>query len=136
MSLPEQLAAYNDCFDVFDKAMADPTGIRCVFDKYERAKFFQLRMNQARSLMRKESTRLYPQNDPRHNKSEYDSLVVRNPVEDEAHEWWVYIERHGSVILGIESLSTGEPLGLDPPKTLRLTYSEIDDEVATNRDRA
>lgn len=105
MSLPNQIAAYEDCFDAFDRALADEKGVRVQFGDQGSAKFFQMRMQQARSLQRAESARLYERSDVRWNKSIYDSLVVRNPAVDPDGAWWIYIERHGAAITAIESIS-------------------------------
>ncbi len=103
MSLPHRIDAYPDCIRVFDQAIDDGK-VRVEFETKTEASIFQLRMCKARSLQRDETKRLYPTNDPRHNRSPYDSFVVRNPAEDDAGHWWVYIEPHGSNILSIESI--------------------------------
>lgn len=105
MALPNQIAAYEDCFDIFDKALADDKGVRVSFEDHGQARYFQLRMCNARALQRAESTRLYDRTDIRWNKSIYDGLVVRNPAPDPDGVWWVYIERHGAQITGVESIA-------------------------------
>lgn len=105
MSLPNQIAAYDDCFDIFARAAEDEKGVRVRFDEHSKAKFFQLRMCQARALERAESTRLYEKSDVRWNKSSFDKLVVRNPIQDTEGGWWVYIERHGAQVTDIEAIS-------------------------------
>jgi hypothetical protein len=103
MSLPQRIDAYPDCFDVFDRAL-EQGKVRVEFETKTEASIFQLRMCNARKLHRDETKRLYPEKtDPRHNRSPYDPLVVRNPAEDEIGHWWVYIEPHGSNILSIEA---------------------------------
>jgi hypothetical protein len=105
MSLPTRLDAYHDCIDIFDAAVANTKGRRVAFATREKANIFQLRMCNARRLHREESTRLYERDDPQWGRSPYDRLVVRKPVEDEAGEWWVYIEPHGSDILAVEDVA-------------------------------
>lgn len=105
MSLPNSIAAYTDCFDILTRAVDDPKGVRVRFADEGKAKFFQLRANQARTLQREESMRIYDRGDVRWGKSEYDALVVRNPIEDTEGAWWVYVERHSAQITEVESLS-------------------------------
>ena len=104
MALPTILAAYNDCIDIFDAVHTKRSPARVEFATQPEAHIFQLRMQNARVLTRKESTRLYAPDDPRYNHCEYDYLVVRKPIEDTAGHWWVYIEAHGSNILTVEML--------------------------------
>ena len=103
MALSDQIAAYDDCYDLFDKAMAHPKGVRAQFEDYPTAHHFRLRMNHSRILLRRESKRIYEAADPRWNKSEYDGLVIRLR-EDEESKWWVYVERNGGQILAVETL--------------------------------
>ena len=103
MSLPNRIGAYNDCFEVFDRARE--SGARVQFAEYAEAKLFTLRLQQARALQREEHKRIYPRDNPKWGYSEYDHLIVRHPVEgSEEGTWWVYIEPAGSNILAIEVL--------------------------------
>jgi hypothetical protein len=105
MALSEQIAAYPDCFDLFDRAMAHPVGVRALFKSESAARFFQMRMNQARTLQRRDSRRAYPAEDPRYGTSEFDPLIVRiKPAAEDDGTWWVYVERHGVEITNIEEL--------------------------------
>lgn len=103
MSLPNQIAAYNDCFDYFDRAMSSERGIRIPFNTFEAAKQFQLRMHNARALDRQESRRIHERNTPQWDKSEYDRLCVRNPQEID-DRWWVYVEPYSAPVDGVEEL--------------------------------
>lgn len=103
MSLPDQIAAYNDCFDAFDEASANPRGVRVPFETEAAAKQFQLRMHNARAIDRQEARRIHERNTPQYGKSEYDRLCVRNPREKDG-KWWVYIEPYAQSIGGIEPL--------------------------------
>jgi len=105
MPLSEVVGAYNDCFDYFEKALGDPAGIRVKFNSREEAYTFQIRMNYARTLQRRDSRRLYEPKDPRWGTSEFDHLVVRSPREDSEGMWWIYIEHQGRNVLAVESLS-------------------------------
>lgn len=112
MSLPQRIAAYEDCFRIFDRAIT--RGARVAFATRGEAEYFAMRMQQARSLQRDESKQIYPSDDRRWGKSEYDKLVVRRAVEDDKGEWWIYIQRHDANILAVEDLEeTDATLNLD-----------------------
>lgn len=104
MSLPETIAAYDDCFRLFDAAVADPKGARGFIGSREQAKRYQLRMNKARRLAREESCRIYKRDEPQYNKSDYDYLKV-TVREDTEGGWWVYVEPHGEDVSEIQGLS-------------------------------
>lgn len=104
MSLPHQIAAYDDCVKLYETAAADPKGARACLITYGAAFRMRARMNMARYLLRQEAVRMYEPEDPRYNKSEFDYLKV-TVKEDEAGEWWVYVEPHGMEMAIIESLS-------------------------------
>jgi hypothetical protein len=107
VSLPHQIAAYEDCFEIFDAALADPKGARACPITREKAYHLRMRMNMARYLHRRESMRMYPVEDQRHGKSEYDKLKT-TIKEDTSGEWWVYVERWGGDIAVIEPLTEVE----------------------------
>lgn len=107
MTLPDQIAAYEDCFDLFDAAKNDEKGSRALIGTRGDAKYYTMRMQKARSLQRAESRRIYPRDDPAYNKSEYDHLRV-TVKEDEKGLWWVYVTRHKHEVKVIEPLSQVE----------------------------
>lgn len=104
MALSNQIAAYDDCFDVFERALADSIGARVEFETKTQASLFQMRMCHARMLQREENKRLYDRGHLSWGKSIYDKLVVRLKQGQEDN-WWVYVERQGQDIKTIESLS-------------------------------
>lgn len=106
MSLPTAIGAFVDCLDHYDRALASNRGIRVQFGTYSDARYFAMRMQQARSLHRDESRRIYPKEDPRWGVSEYDGLQVKNPIADTEDHWWVYIERHDARVLAVEEIET------------------------------
>jgi hypothetical protein len=112
MSLPSHLDAYEDCLDYFEKALADPSGIRISFDDYGQANLFTMRMHQCRALHRALHRRVYAPDDHRHGRSEFDKLMVRQPRYDDVAHWWVYVERADASVVSVESLTTlyTEPL--------------------------
>lgn len=117
MSLPQRIAAYDDCFNIYEAAIKDG-GVIVYFRDYGEANHFSMRMQMARSLQRDEAKRLYPTSDPRHGQSVYDRLTVRKPVpvDDDSGEWGVRIEPFHSKILAIQRLDAKE----DPTEQLLL----------------
>lgn len=108
MSLPNRIAAYEDCFSIYERAAASSKGTRVAFASRGEAEYFAMRMQQARSLQRAESRQVYEPHDTRYDKSLYDSLIVRRAVEDDNGDWWVYIQRHESNILAIEDVENND----------------------------
>lgn len=105
MSLPQRLAAYDDCREVFDRATANPHGTRVAFKTYGEAHIFSLRMHTCRKLERDEMARIYDAMDTRWGKTEWDHLMVRKPADDGNGLWWVYVEPQGKNIVVVEDLT-------------------------------
>jgi len=104
MALSNQIAAYSDCEDLFTRAKADPVGARACFATDAQAKYFRLRLNNYRVLLRRESIRIYDRTDPLYGKSDYDEFICQ-VKEDDAGEFWVYVSRTNNEILDIQPLS-------------------------------
>lgn len=106
MSLPNALAAYEDCIEIFETAAAAPKGSRVLLESDARAKYLRMRLSQARVLLREESRRLYEPDDPRYGKCEYDNLhcrIVPAAAPDEGKAW-VYVEPRSLQILAVEEI--------------------------------
>lgn len=103
MSLPNQISAYPDCFELFDRAAASTKGARALLPDKSKAMLFQMRMHQARSLQRAETRRMYDKSSPQYDKSEFDHLRV-SVQEDSTGGWWVYVIPHGTMIETIEEI--------------------------------
>lgn len=103
MALPSTIASYEDCFDLFARAIAKPKGSRALLGSYGDAEHFRMRMHQARKLQRDESMRMYDSNAPQYNKSEFDKLMCR-VCEDAEGRFWVYVIPHGTLIEVIEDI--------------------------------
>lgn len=103
MAIPNTLGSYEDCFALYARAAANEKGSRALLGDFAAANHFRMRMNKARSLDREESRRIYEENAPQYNKSEYDRLSV-TLREDTDGKWWVYVAPHGQVIETIEDL--------------------------------
>lgn len=117
MSLPTTLGAYRECEDLFEKAAADPKGVRAQVASQEAAINLRSRLHYFRKLDREANEKTYPADHPAHGQSIYDDFVVQMyPDEDRAGgKWWLYIQPRSSKILAIESLSEDgvEPTTID-----------------------
>lgn len=90
MTVSTSRKAYKDCYDLFDRALAAPLGIRNRCTDPGQANHLRVRLHQARILLRRESLSIYAEEDPNHGASPYDSLIVR--IKDVDGHWWVYLE--------------------------------------------
>jgi hypothetical protein len=124
MSLSSATAAYEDCYAIFDTAVATPGGCRVRVGTRAQAKYLQLRMNQARHLQRQQSKRIYPTSSLAYNTSEYDGYTVR-VVEDTDAYFWIYIEPIGNraILAEIEPIPDDERR--DTPATEPPTYTTL-----------
>jgi hypothetical protein len=111
MSLPTNRMSYAGIYEVYDKALEDPKGIRLPFNSEKEAMYFRMRMHQARAIDRKENSQIYPPGEPLHGQSQYDLLSIRliGPIEDPAsptgETTFLYIERRENIVPEVESLS-------------------------------
>ena len=117
MSLPQSLGAYRDCQDLFDRAIADPKGIRVCLGTYESCFALRQRMHYYRNLDRKANTTIYAHGHPMHNTSATDDFVLQI-IPDLDRLYWLYITPRSGQILHIESLS-------DVPDLIDVEGSEI-----------
>lgn len=91
MSLSNSRASYEDCYEVMDRALDTPDGVRVGFPDKDQATYYRMRINQARSLDRKYNGQSYAPTDPRRHHSEYDTLSAR--IRQSGEMWWVYVEK-------------------------------------------
>lgn len=111
MSISNSRQSYQDCYEVFDRAIADDRGCRVKLPSYDKATFFRMRLHQARKLDRQDKSLIYPLGHPMHAASPYDPLVVR--IRREKDDFYVYVEQIGAELGEIELLSEiyeAEPL--------------------------
>jgi len=105
MALSDAMAAYDDCYEYFDRAIAAEKGIRILVADESAAYHLRLRINKARVLQREESRRIYPPTDPRYGKSENDRFrITMHPTAEGDGGYWVYIEPWAQTISEIEEL--------------------------------
>lgn len=104
MSLPKSHLAYRDCYDAFDKAMADSVGIRLRQPDMDAANHLRQRMNYARLIDRRRNTATYGDDHPMSGVSQYDALVCRVKRDPEGHIW-LYLEQRADIATDAEPLS-------------------------------
>lgn len=119
MPASQSRAAYEDCFDYLDQALAQPDGIRVSVglddddDSPGKAKQLQVRLHYARSLDRRDSKIIYPKDDPNHGTSVYDPLIVK--IRQSDGEIWVYIEPR-TAKAKVEAIRPGQAIAMVKPK--------------------
>jgi hypothetical protein len=91
MTISESRLAYEDCYDVMQRALEKNSGVRVGFDNFGEATFYRMRMNQARQLDRRFNRERYPIAHPMHGRSEYDALMFR--IREQGGKHWVYADR-------------------------------------------
>lgn len=109
MSLPTSPRSYDDCYEIFDKALADDRGVKVKVEDYNQAIHLRTRMNYARVLDRKKNMQIFEMGHPMFNASQYDPVRVRFANEDDG--WFVFVEKYSAITPGnIISLTTAEPV--------------------------
>lgn len=106
MAISSSRISYNDCFDHWDKAVADAIGIRIRFATEQEAWSYNLRLNKARRIDRDENQKTYSTDHPMHTQSVYDEFAVRKRQEGGA--WFLYLVRKKSTDYFSEPLSKVE----------------------------
>lgn len=104
MSISNSRLAYQDCRDLFERAMADPRGARLLIGKQNFARFFVLRMHKCRTIERADNAKVYPIGDPMHGASDWDQIKCSIKEDSDGH-WWVYAEKVELDLNRVESLS-------------------------------
>lgn len=105
MALPTTTAAYEDCYDHYERARVSANGIRILLPDRAQAQHLQFRMHNARALERRDSMRIYDKSDPRWGKSENDHFKVSLvPCADGETGYWVYVEPWNQKVDAVEEL--------------------------------
>lgn len=122
MTISNSRQSYRDCYEVWEKALKDPSGVRVKQDNEEAAVFFRMRMHQARKLHREDNAKTYPEGHPMHGSSPYDRLVAR--IRHRRDGVWIYLEHQTIDPSAIQSLAdvieADEiiPIGHQPVRTI------------------
>lgn len=111
MTLSTSLLAFQDCLELYDKALADDRGARMAVPDLNAAHRLRSRLHQARVLDRKQNAMAYTPGEPMHGRSVYDEITVR--IMGGGGRVYVYLEKIKLSEAEIESLS------------------EVEDDVAT-----
>lgn len=116
MTIPQNRGAYRDIYEILDKSLEDPRGIRLPFNTNADAKTQQMRFNMARVIDRRDNARVYDKDNPMHGQSVYDGLSFRIVmVEDENSPtgltFFLYIEPRDKNMPEVELLSEIEGEG-------------------------
>lgn len=100
--------AFSDCYELMEKAITDPKGIKIKFARDEDAWHFRVRLHTARRIDRTDNLSLFPEGHMMHGKSPYDGLVMRIRENGEGG-YWLRLERISIDGLQIESLAEEIP---------------------------
>lgn len=105
MPTPISKAAYKVYYDVLDRALDSPNGIRIEVGDKGAAFQYRVRLHAARAHDRELNRESREPHDPEYGISDYDNLVVR--LRSEGDKWWVYVE-HDTLPKNIEELNNEE----------------------------
>jgi len=106
MAISDSMLMYEDCFDLFDRALESEEGVGARMDDEGAAGQFRLRMHNARQLHRRQNKEAYPLDHPEYGRSVYDRLVVSVKFFDGA--WWIYVSPRRTPMI-IKELRDGIP---------------------------
>lgn len=110
MPLPKSIHAYNDCKEIYERAMdsvlAEGPGVRVRQPDWDAANYLRMRMNNARAINRRDNQDIYEPGDPLYKASEWDTLMVT--IKKVGEEFYLYVEPHGIDTSSIEAIPEGE----------------------------
>ena len=109
MSLSNSRLSYSDCFELLDRAIEEPRGIRLEVVDSNKAGYLRMRIHQARQIDRVENKKIYPDAEHYlHGRSVYDILVCR--IEEGPDSVWVWLDKLKVEIGRIESIPEGSQI--------------------------
>ena len=103
MAVSTSRLTFSDCFDLLERAINDPKGVRIKFKTYEDAFTFRLRIHKARQLDRGENRDIYEEGHKLYGHSVYDQISCKIRKFDSGA--WLRLERIDAVEYQVESLS-------------------------------
>lgn len=107
--------AYQDCYDLLDRALENPRGIRVLMDGNINPSYMRARLHNARQVDRDDNAKTYPPEHVLFGRSTYDQLVIR--IREADGKTWLYIERFLTNYLHIEELDNEvETVEVEPAK--------------------
>lgn len=104
MAISNSRFSYGDCYDLMDKALADPKGIRIKFESWGDALHFRLRLHTARRIDRTDNLEVFPAEHAMHGKSPYDPLIMRIKGTADGTTW-LRLEKVDAREFHVESLA-------------------------------
>lgn len=87
--MPPTFSPYEDCFELFDRALESPRGVFRYFTDRDEAFVYRNRLNKARTWDRSQNRSLYKPGDALYNKTVYTQITVREPYWSEEKQRWV-----------------------------------------------
>lgn len=126
MTTPVSRMAYEECYDILDRAMESERGIQILYDKKGDALHFRVMLCAARDQDRKNNGRVYQPGDPLYRQTLYSKLRIRMPIFDEERNKWVL--RLGKDVIEdmeIEEIPAPERAVIEPNEKL-VTYEEVE----------
>lgn len=96
MPLSYSRKAYEDCFDLFARAMDAKRGIQVKRSTYEEAYYLRNRLNKARTLERSLNRRIYAEqtDHPLYDNSENYQFSILIEADEDKNCWWVLIKKN------------------------------------------
>jgi len=110
MAINPSRLAYQDCYDLLDKAVSDeyPIGLRVKFANKNEAINFRQRIHNARQVDRIDNAKVYPDGHPMFGRSVYDVISCRIRIHNDGG-FWLRLERVDSREFEIEPLEAETP---------------------------
>lgn len=131
MTISTSRLSYLDCFEIFDRAIDDPQGLRIRLDSINDATFLRMRMHTARKLDRKRNEEIYEPGEPMHGCSVYDKLILR--IRQHPDGAYLYVQQISIHLGEIELLSEALPLPDAPAELEHTEPLQITDESGFKR---
>lgn len=105
MTTPKSRLSYKMHFDILDRAMSDPKGIRIRMSDHGQAWRMRLEIHHARKIDRDDNETTYDEGHMLHGCSVYDQLLATIEVDDHK-QTWLYVHKRDANAFHIEELST------------------------------
>jgi len=101
MSTPKSLAAYDDCLEQFERALASERGVAITLASSSEATRFVQRANAYRVLLRDRNKHVYEMGHAMHGLSPYDKFKIARDPDDDCR---VLIKPYDQKIAKVEDL--------------------------------
>ena len=121
MTLPTSLLAFEDCTELFNKALESSKGIRYRVADYDAAIHLRHRLHYCRKLHRDRNQEIYPPDNIEYGRSHYDRIICR--IKRHADEFYIYLERSDFLQGEVEDLDG--LVALPPPSEPVVDFIEI-----------